>query len=60
LNTNAVIVFQKSGLADATNDAIFGADRTWVWIGAGRWASGTAWVKKFVVFALRQFRWISE
>jgi len=60
MNADAVFVFQKSGFAEATDDAIASADRARVWIGAGGWASGSTSEEHFVFFALRKFRWISE
>jgi hypothetical protein len=60
MNADAIFVFQESGFAEATDDAIASADRARVWIGAGGWASGSTSEEHFVFFALRKFRWISE
>jgi len=60
MNADAVFVFQESGFAEATNDAIASADRARVGIGAGGRASGSACKEHFVVFALRKFWWISK
>jgi len=60
MNAYAVFVFQKSGFAEATDDAIASADRARMWVGARGWASGSASEEHFVVFALRNFRGISE
>jgi len=59
-DADAVFIFQKSGFAEATDDAIASADRARMWVGARGWASGSASEEHFVVFALRHFRGISE
>jgi len=60
MNADAVFVFQESGFAEATDDAVAGADRAGVRVGARGRASGSAGVEYFVFFALRNFWWISE
>jgi len=60
MNADAIFVFQESGFAEATDDAIASADRARMWVGAGSRASGSAGEEHFVVFALRKFWWISE
>jgi len=60
MNADAVFIFQKSGFAEATDDAIASADRARMGIGAGGRASGSASEEHFVIFALGNFRWISE
>jgi hypothetical protein len=60
MNADAIFVFQESGFAEATDDAIASADRARMWIGAGGRESGSAGEEHFVVFALRKFWWISE
>lgn len=55
LNADAVFVFQESGFAEATDDAVAGAFRARVRVGAGGRASGSATEKDFVFFALRNF-----
>lgn len=60
MNAHAVFVFQESGFAEATDDAIASADRARMRVGACGRASGTATEENFVFFALRQFWWISE
>jgi hypothetical protein len=57
---DALFVFQESGFAEASDDALFSAHRAWMGIGAGRGAGGAARHEKFVFFALRQFRWVGE
>jgi len=60
MNAHTIVGFQESGFAEATDDAVLGADPTRVWVGAGGWAGGSASVENFVLFALRNFWWISE
>jgi len=60
MNAHAVFVFQESGFAEATDDAIASALRAWVRVGAGGRAGGSASEEHFVFFALRKFWWISE
>jgi hypothetical protein len=60
MNADTIFVFQESGFAKATDDAIAGADRARMRIGASGWAGGSAGEENFVFFALREFRWISE
>jgi len=60
MNADAIFIFQESGFAEATDDAIASADRARVGFGAGGWASGSTTEEHFVLFALRNFWWISE
>lgn len=60
MNADAVFIFQKSGFAEATDDAIASADRARMGIGARCRASGSATEENFVFFALTDFWWISE
>lgn len=59
MDAHTVFVFQESGFAEATDNALHSADR-WVWFGTGGRAGGSACEEHFVFFALRQFRWVSE
>jgi len=59
-HADSVFVLQESGLAEASDDALQSAHRAWVRVGAGRGAGGAAWHEKFVVLALRDFRWVGE
>jgi hypothetical protein len=60
MNAHTVFVFQESGFAKATDDAIASADRARVRVGAGGRAGGSASFEHFIFFALRNFWWISE
>jgi hypothetical protein len=60
MNAHAVFVFQKSGFAEAADDAIASADRARVRVGAGGWTRGSATEEDFVFFALTEFWRISE
>jgi hypothetical protein len=60
LNAHTVFVFQESGFAEATDDAVAGADWARVRVGAGGRAGGSAGEEHFVFFALRKFWWVSE
>jgi len=60
MDAHAVFVFQESGFAEATDDAIASADRARVRVGAGGWARGSTTEEDFVFFALTDFWWISE
>jgi len=60
MNAHAVFIFQESGFAKATDDAIASADRARVRVGARGRASGSTSEENFVFFALRNFWWISE
>jgi len=60
MNAHAVFVFQESGFAEATDDAIAGAFRARVGVGARGRASGSTTEEDFVFFALRNFWWKSE
>jgi hypothetical protein len=59
-DANALVVLQITGFAEAANFALFGANIAWMGIGAGGGASGATRHEDFVVFALRNFRWIGE
>jgi len=59
-DANALFVFQIAGFAEAANYALHGADIARMGIGAGGGASGATRHEDFVVFALRNFRWIGE
>jgi len=52
-NAYALFVFQVAGFAEAADDAVLGASRARIGVGAGRGAGGTAFVEDFVFFALR-------
>jgi len=54
-DANALGVFQESFLAEATDDAVLGADRARVRVGAGGRAGGAAFVEDFVFTAF--FDW---
>jgi hypothetical protein len=54
-NAHAVISFQKSGFAEATDDAVLGADRARVRVGASGWTRGSATKEDFVFFACADF-----
>lgn len=56
----AVFVFQVAGFAEATDDALEGAHRAGVRVGAGRGAGGSARQENFVFFALRDLRRVGE
>lgn len=51
-NTFAVLLLQESWFAEASDDALLGANWAWMWVGAGWSTSGTAWVEDLVFFAL--------
>jgi len=57
-HANAASVSQMSFFAEASDDAVLGANRAWIGIGAGGSASRAAWIEKFVVrafwFGLRE------
>jgi len=55
-----VFIFQVSGFAEATDDALERADRTGTGVGAGRGAGGAARHEDFVFFALRDLWWVGE
>jgi hypothetical protein len=50
-NADTFVVLQVSFTAEASNDAVLGAHRAWMWIGAGGWASCTACAEHFIGFA---------
>jgi hypothetical protein len=50
-NADAVGISQVSFLAEASDDALPGADGAWVRVGAGRSAGRAAWVEHFIVRA---------
>jgi len=52
-DASAVGVLQESFLAEASDDALLGADWAGVGVGAGGWAGGTARVEDFVFTAFR-------
>jgi hypothetical protein len=56
----ALFVFQETGFAKASNDALSGAERARMGIGAGGCAGGAARHEDFVFFALRNFRRVGE
>jgi len=56
MDADAVFIFQKSGFAEATDDAIASADRARMRIGACGWACSSARQENFVGFAFRD-RW---
>lgn len=60
MNAHTIFVFQESGFAEATDDAVESADRARVRVGAGGWASGSTTEEDFIFFALRNFWWKSE
>jgi len=60
MNAYTIFVFQESGFAEATDDAVAGADRARMRISASGWAGGSAGEENFVFFALREFWWVSE
>jgi hypothetical protein len=60
MDAYTIFVFQESGFAEATDDAVLGANRARMRVGARGWAGGSAGEENFVFFALRQFWWISE
>jgi hypothetical protein len=60
MDADAVFVFQKSGFAEATDDAIASADRARMGVAARGRASGSATEEDFVFFALTEFWWVSE
>ena len=53
MDADTIFVFQESGFAETTDDAVLGADRARVRVGASGWASGSAGEENFVFFALR-------
>jgi len=59
MNAITVFIFQESGFAETTGDALESAG-AWVRFGAGGWASGSTSLEFFIFFALRNFWWISE
>jgi len=60
MNAHTVFIFQESGFAEATDDAVAGADRARVRVGAGGRARCSTTEENFIFFAIRNFWWISE
>jgi len=53
----ALSISQKTFFAEASDDAIFGAHRVGMGVGAGGCACGAAWIENFVVRACRFTAW---
>lgn len=47
-HADALLVFQVTFLAEASDHAVLGADGAWMWVGAGGWASSAACTEDFV------------
>lgn len=50
-NAHAVGVSQKTFLAEASNDAVLGANSAWVWVVACSWTSSSTGFEYFIVLA---------
>lgn len=59
-DAHAVVGFQESFFAEATDDTILGTDRARMGVGAGGRARGSTSKENFVFFAVGKFWWISE
>jgi len=57
LNAHALFVFQVSWFAKATDDAVLGAHRAWIGVGASGVASRAAGVEYFVIHTFRFAAW---
>jgi len=54
-HADALGVLQESFLAEASDDAVLGADRAGMGVGTGRWAGGSACTEDFIGAALRDW-----
>jgi len=60
LHAHALFVLQEAGLAEAADNALFGAHGAGMRVGAGWSAGGAARQEDLVVLALTHFRWVGE
>jgi len=56
-HADALSISQKTLFAEATDDAVLGAHRTWGGVGACWGACGAAWIENFIVWAFRFGTW---